>query len=122
MEAQIPKFLLEKLLKQYGEEITTKIIDGYHQKRPVTLRANLLKTTSEQIEEKLKQKEISCQKVAWSKEAYILNNVTEKEIKNLSIYENGEIYLQSLSSMLPAILLNPKAEENILDMAAAPRR
>ena len=38
----------------------------------------------------------------------------------MDIYENGEIYFQSLSSMLPPIILNPKEGENILDMAAAP--
>ena len=42
------------------------------------------------------------------------------EIRELEIYNNGEIYLQSLSSMLPPIILSPKENENILDMAAAP--
>jgi NOL1/NOP2/sun family putative RNA methylase len=36
------------------------------------------------------------------------------------MYKNGEIYLQSLSSMLPPIILNPKQGADILDMAAAP--
>ena len=38
----------------------------------------------------------------------------------MQIYENGDIYLQSLSSMLPPIVLKPNVGENILDMAAAP--
>ena len=38
------------------------------------------------------------------------------------MYEKGEIYLQSLSSMLPPIILEPKQGNDILDMAAAPRR
>lgn len=120
MQEQIPNFLVEKLKKQYGEKETKKIIEGYSKKRPVTLRVNLLKVTTKQIEEQLKKEEIVYQKVSWSSEAYILENVTEKQIRTLNIYENGEIYLQSLSSMLPAIVLNPKPEENILDMAAAP--
>ena len=36
------------------------------------------------------------------------------------MYTNGEVYLQSLSSMIPVIVLEPKPGENILDMAAAP--
>ena len=36
------------------------------------------------------------------------------------MYENGEIYMQSLSSMLPPIVLEPREKENILDMTAAP--
>ena len=50
----------------------------------------------------------------------MIENVKEEEIRKLEIYENGEIYLQSLSSMIPPIILNPKPEENILDMASAP--
>ena len=38
----------------------------------------------------------------------------------LEKHKNGEIYLQSLSSMIPPIVLSPKEDENILDMAAAP--
>ncbi len=119
---QTPNFLKEKLIKQYGEEIALQIIDGYAQKRIVTLRANLLKTKVEQLEEELTNAQISYQKVPWNTQAFILENITEKQVRDLRIYENGEIYLQSLSSMLPAMILEPKPEENILDMAAAPRR
>ena len=119
---QTPNILKEKLIKQYGEEIALQIIDGYAQKRIVTLRANLLKTKVEQIEEELTNAQISYQKVPWNTQAFILENITEKQVRDLRIYENGEIYLQSLSSMLPAMILEPKPEENILDMAAAPRR
>ena len=44
----------------------------------------------------------------------------EQDLQNLEIYKQGKIYLQSLSSMLPPIVLNPKENENILDMCAAP--
>ena len=58
--------------------------------------------------------------VEWYQDALILENASESEIRQLDIYNNGEIYLQSLSSMMPVIILEPKEEENILDMAAAP--
>lgn len=122
MQSEIPIFLYEELLQQYGKELTTKIIDGYSQKRPVTFRVNTLKTNSNAIKELLQNENIHYQEVPWSSEALILKNTDEKEIRSLSIYENGEIYLQSLSSMLPALILKPKPNENILDMAAAPRR
>ena len=43
----IPTFLYNKLCGQYGEELTNKIIEGYAQKRLVTLRVNTLKVTLE---------------------------------------------------------------------------
>ena len=42
---EIPSFLKEKLITQYGEEITQKIIKGYMAKRKTTLRVNTLKTS-----------------------------------------------------------------------------
>lgn len=116
----IPDFLIDMLNVQYGKEITEKILQGYSKKRKVTFRVNTLKSNVEKIENRLEEEKIDYKKVAWSKEAFIINNVRENEIKKLDIYENGEIYLQSLSSMLPPIILLPKENADILDMAAAP--
>lgn len=116
----MPQFLKEMLEKQYGEEIAEEIRKGYHAKRYTTFRINTLKSNTTEIETILKEKKIKYEHVKWSKEVIILKNISEKEIKNLEIYENGKIYLQSLSSMLPPIVLQPKQGNDILDMAAAP--
>ena len=44
----------------------------------------------------------------------------EDRIRELECYREGGVYLQSLSSMLPPLLLKPEPGESILDMAAAP--
>lgn len=120
MERHIPEFLIEMLNQQYGEEITSKILEGYSQKRKVTFRVNTLKTSIEKVEEVLKNNNIEFGKVSWSDVAYIVKNVREDTLKELEVYKNGEIYLQSLSSMLPPIVLEPKENTDILDMCAAP--
>ncbi len=120
MNAKIPEFLIEMLEKQYGEEMTTAILQGYQVKRRTTFRVNTLKAKIEEIIEILEQNNIEYETVEWSKEAFILKKATENEIRNLEIYKQGKIYLQSLSSMLPPIILQPKEEKDILDMAAAP--
>ena len=116
----IPEFLIEMLRKQYGEELSKKIIAGYGEERKVTLRVNTIKTNSSNIEKVLEENNIKYKKVSWYSEGYIIENVKETEIENLDIYKNGEIYLQSLSSMLPPIILEPKENTDILDMTAAP--
>lgn len=120
MQNQIPQFFKEMLLVQYGEETTNKIIDGYSKQRLVTLRINTIKSSKDNIKAKLQETGIETEDVSWYEDGLIIKNAREDEIKKLDIYENGEIYLQSLSSMLPPIILQPKAKENILDMAAAP--
>ncbi len=119
-EKIVPEFLIEMLNKQYGEGITSKILEGYSQKRMVTFRINTLKMSIEKVEEVLKNNNIEFEKVSWSDVAYIVKNVREDTLKELEIYKNGEIYLQSLSSMLPPIVLEPKENTDILDMCAAP--
>lgn len=113
------EFLLELLIKDYGEELAQRILDGYREKK-TSLRVNTLKTSSDDIKIKLSEKGIKFSEVLWSKEALVIENCKEDEIRNLSFYKSGEIYLQSLSSMLPPIVLEPMQDENILDMAAAP--
>ena len=120
MNQNIPQFLIEMLNKQYDENITNKIIDGFNQNRPVTFRVNTLKTTADDVCHTLDKLNFKYEKISWSNEAIMIRNVQERQIQELDIYKNGEIYLQSLSSMLPPIILNPKPETDILDMAAAP--
>lgn len=117
---QIPKFLIDKLEKQYGQELLSKIQSGLLETKPVTLRINTIKSNVEKVKECLKKANIKYEDVEWNKTALILKDVREDEIRELDIYENGEIYMQSLSSMIPPVILEPKEKENILDMAAAP--
>ena len=117
---EVPEFLINMLKEQYGEEISNKIIEGYKAKRVVSLRVNTLKSNIEKVKEILFNNNIEYENILWSNDALIITNATEREIKELDIYENGEIYLQSLSSMLPPIILNPQEGTDILDMAAAP--
>ena len=108
MKAKIPEFLNAMLQEQYGKQITEKILQGYQTKRNTTFRVNTLKGNVSEIEDILKKQNIAYEKVEWSKEAFILKNVSEKEIKNLAIYQEGKIYLQSLSSMLPPLIMQPQ--------------
>lgn len=114
------KFLEEKLKKQYGTKITKEIIEGYQTKRKTTLRINTIKSNIEEIKKELEKEKIEYETIKWSKEALIIKNADEKTIQEMEIYKNGKIYLQSLSSMLPPIILEPKEGTDILDMAAAP--
>ncbi len=117
---QVPENLYGMLEQQYGKEETMRIIHGYAQRRPVTLRVNTLKTTIEMVKSELTREKIIYDTVEWSDEALIIRKVREVDLQALYIYQQGHIYLQSLSSMLPPLVLKPKKEASILDMAAAP--
>ncbi len=114
--------LKDLLLTQYGKENFDRILEGYSARRFTSFRVNTLKASPPQIEEILNEMQIPWQhpKTPTLAQAFILPPGFERQLRDLRIYEAGEIYLQNLSAMLPALILNPQAEENILDMAAAP--
>lgn len=116
---EIPDFLKEKLLSYYPDNIVLKIIEGYKENKYVTLRINTVKSDKLEVTNILKKENIEYDEVSWYNDALIIKNVNEDRIRTLSIYDEGKIYLQSLSSMMPPIILNP-GKESILDMAAAP--
>lgn len=116
----LPGFLIDLLTEQYGEEYAEKIILGYTQKRKVSLRVNTLKTSLEEVVDVFCKSGVSYQAVPWYKDALIIENVDESMLRELSLYNEGKIYFQSLSSMLPPVVLNPRIGADILDMAAAP--
>ena len=118
--ASIPAFLTDALEAQYGPALTAEILQGYASRRPVTLRVNTLKATPAQVQEQLTQAGLRYESVAWSPEALILPDCQERDLEALPLYERGEVYLQSLSSMLPPLFVQPATGENLLDMAAAP--
>lgn len=116
----IPDFFIEMLNNQYEKYLVNNIIEGYKVKRKVTLRVNNLKTGVNTVKSEFDKLGILYKTVKFYENALILENASEKDIQELEIYNNGEIYLQSLSSMLPPIVLNPKQNMDILDMCAAP--
>ena len=122
LNKKIPDFLIEKIKEQYDEKSVKMILDGLSFNKKTTFRINRLKTDNNEIIKVLNMNNLKYETINFFDEAFILEENSENIIKNLDIYSNGKIYLQSLSSMLPVFFLEPKEKENILDMCAAPRR
>jgi len=120
MHEGVPAYLAQLLCAQYGEETAERIAQGYAVQRAVTLRANPLKASAAEVREALAAQGIETSPVSWYGDAMIVKNVREDALTKLDLYECGAIYLQSLSSMIPPLLLGAKPGENVLDMAAAP--
>ncbi len=109
---------LKTLLTAAYGGLADTIADGYV-RRPVTMRINTLRTTLPEVFSVLSEAGIAFRSVDWYDDALILEEGGER-ISKLPIYEEGKIYLQSLSSMLPPLYLDPQAGESVLDMTAAP--
>ena len=121
MEKDLHKFLIEKIVDQYGEDVAQEIFNGLQDNKKTTFRVNKVKSSFEEITRTLIDNNIDFEKVNFYEDAFIVERKFEKQLKKLEIYNSGKIYMQSLSSMMPVLVLEPSNRENILDMCAAPR-
>lgn len=96
------------------------LVNGLKALRPTTLRVNTLKSSKEQIEKILAEKNISFTHPDWYPDAFIVAPEFDEQIVDSDEFKNGLIYVQSLSSMLPPLILNPNPGETVLDLCAAP--
>ena len=116
----LPLHLVTSIREAYGE-LTDTIIAGLSERRPVTLRANALLSSADEVAAALDAAGIAYERVPWYADAFVLaDGVTERDVWSLPVYERGEVYLQSLSSMLPPLALRPRPGADVLDMCAAP--
>ena len=120
VKKRLPKEFVERLYENYTPLTVDKILSGMSGERNTTLRVNTLKSNVQAVMNDLKENNIKFDRVQWYGDALVLKNASEKQVQKLELYESGSIYLQSLSSMVPPLVLGPKANEKILDLTAAP--
>ena len=117
---RLPEKFMENMYKMFSPGTVDKIVAGMISDRYTTLRVNTIKYNIQDLMRYFKENNIKFERVLWYDDALIIKNVREKDIQKLDIYEKGYIYIQSLPSMVPAIVLNPKEGEKVLDLTAAP--
>ena len=116
----LPAFFQPLLEQHYAPADVQRILDGSQNRRAVTLRANTLKATQAEVATALDAAGIAWEDVPWYHDAFCVVDSREKALWDLPLYQEGKIYLQSLSSMLPPKVLDPRPGADILDMCAAP--
>ena len=120
IKSRLPEKFIENLYDMFSPGTVDNILRGIAEKRYTTLRVNNLKYNIQDLMRYFKDINIKFERVLWYKDALVIKNATEKDIQKLEIYKEGKIYLQSLPSMVPPLVLNPKEGEKVLDLTAAP--
>lgn len=115
----IPEKFLERLTEIVGSSYFNQIKQTFVE-RPTTFRVNTLKAPKHESTEALIQNGFKIRQVQWYKDAFVLLNKSKRELTDLDIYKEGKIYIQSLASMVPPLVLDPKPGEKVLDLTAAP--
>ncbi len=104
----------KELLGDELEEFLKVIVEWL----PTTIRVNTLKISKKELLSRFKDKGIEYEEAKFWENAIKIK--TRLSIGNTLEYYLGYIYSQTFSSMIPPLVLNPKEDEVVLDMCAAP--
>jgi len=115
----LPEKFLERLSEMFGESVFRQIEKTFVT-RPTTFRVNGIKASKDEIIKALELNGFKTEAILWYGDAFLLKNKTKRELTELDIYKDGKIYIQSLASMIPPLILDPKPGERVLDLVAAP--
>jgi 16S rRNA (cytosine967-C5)-methyltransferase len=113
----LPKWLVTDWLEEFGVEQTRQICLASNRRPSIYLRPNRLKTTAQELVEKLHKAGINAEIVP---EVEIIRLKNPRAIIELPDFAEGLFTVQDIAASRAVRLLQPKAGWTILDLCAAP--
>ncbi len=113
----LPKWLISDWLADFEEEKVRQVCFGSNRKPSIYIRPNTLKITTQQLAEKIRQKNIDLEIVA---EASMIKIKAAQAVTELPGFAEGLFSIQDISAAQPVQLLQPQPGWTILDLCAAP--
>ena len=116
MQADLPEWLWDKLVVQYGEEEALTIARSMHQPASLDLRVNLVKSTREDVIAKF-----ASEKTEVNSTPYAPNGLRMPQKMTISrhvLFTDGKIEVQDEGSQLLAQLVAPRRGEMVADFCA----
>lgn len=83
------------------------------------IRVNTIKISISNLKKRLEKQGWKLIQIPWCKEGFWIEG-HRTDIGNLMEHALGYFYVQEAASMIPPVVLNPKENESVLDVAAAP--
>jgi len=111
--------MIERYLQFLGIDDTIKLLKANEKPLTPSIRVNSLKIKTKELQIRLNQKGFELKPIKWVSYAFKILKETYN-IGSLHEYLQGYFYLQKVASMLPPIILDPKLNDVVIDMCAAP--
>lgn len=114
------EYLMQKFMDLFSPAELIEFLEANEVNRPVTIRANSLKTRRRDLAQALINRGVNLDPIGkWSKVGLIVYN-SQVPVGATPEYLAGHYVLQGAASMLPVMALAPQENERILDMCSAP--
>lgn len=113
-----PAWLTARWLDQLGREEAEALARAMVEPAPLTIRANTLRTTRDELQARLALEGVTSTPCRYSPDGLRID--TPVAIGRVASFQEGLCTVQDESSQLAAIFLGPEPGERILDLCAAP--
>ena len=116
MRANMPKWLFDKLVAQYGEADTMALADALNAPAPLDLRVNSLKSTRDEVRAALAEAPILAEPTPYAPLG--LRVLRKPALQNMPLFQSGAIEVQDEGSQVLAQIVGAKRGEMVVDFCA----
>ena len=116
MRSNLPKWLFDKFVGQYGEAETLALADALNQPAPLDLRVNSIKATREEVQAGLAEAPILAEPMPFAPLG--LRVIKKPSLQNLPLFKSGAIEVQDEGSQVLSQIVGAKRGEMVVDFCA----
>ena len=116
----IPSGFLERLKLIVPQQEFPAVAASFSSVDILSVRVNPLKDGVQEVLSRLEMEGAILKPVPWCPHAYTVRGMAHEAVSHHPLAGEGKLYQQSLSSMIPALVLDARPGERILDACAAP--
>ncbi len=116
LRTNLPDWLYNRLVKQYGEAETLQIADVLNTPAPLDLRVNSLKNRREDVVKVLQEVPVDCEMTPYAASGIRL--AKKIALQNMPLFKNGGVEVQDEGSQLLAQIVGARRGELVVDFCA----
>ena len=114
----MPEWILNQWKEVYDDKTIETMLQAFLEDKPTTIRCNTNQVTVDELVEKLKSEGVTVEKHPYL--PYALWISSYNYLAELQSFQEGDFYVQDISSMLVSHIAQPKEGDNVIDVCAAP--
>ena len=116
MRSNLPKWLFDKFVAQYGEAETLELANALNQPAPLDLRVNSIKATRDEVVAGLAEAPILAEPTPYAPLG--LRVIKKPSIQNLPLFKSGAIEVQDEGSQVLSQIVGARRGEMVVDFCA----